>query len=303
MLNKEMLFKYDYILFWKDTPVIKFNPNRRVAEVINKNLLPYTCFNTNSPYEMITSFCSNRVLMTNRKYCKEILTSCLIDNQTDIGINLIGMGLSFRDNYWIRKARSNETWGSVNLYNNKFSNKIAKVALTGEPEVIDINDDFYTGELTGKGTRAKCFVRDETSHIFLYKNETRSEIDSEILAVAIGVPCSPYKFDILFNTFCSTCQIMTNEDIEMIPFRDILEYCNNNQQTAYNFFVNVDAYNFTLMQIFDYITLNTDRNRDNYGLLRYKGNLVSLYPLFDHDSCFKGKNANGVYFPTKITFA
>lgn len=26
-------------------------------------------------------------------------------------------------------------------------------------------------------------------------------------------------------------------------------------------------------------------------------------PLFDHDSCFKGKSVNGIYFPTTLSFA
>ncbi len=56
------------------------------------------------------------------------------------------------------------------------------------------------------------------------------------------------------------------------------------------------------MQLFDYITLNTDRNRDNYGVLVKGRKAVALFPVFDHDSCFKGKSANGIYFPSGITF-
>lgn len=67
--------------------------------------------------------------------------------------------------------------------------------------------------------------------------------------------------------------------------------------------MSVDAYNFILMQIFDYVTLNIDRNRDNFGLLRRNGIIVSMYPLYDHDSCFKGKGTNAVYFPSGKTFA
>ncbi len=56
------------------------------------------------------------------------------------------------------------------------------------------------------------------------------------------------------------------------------------------------------MQLFDCVTFNSDRNRDNYGLLRLNGVVKGLYPLFDHDSCFKAKGMNGYYFPTGLTY-
>lgn len=57
------------------------------------------------------------------------------------------------------------------------------------------------------------------------------------------------------------------------------------------------------MQIFDYVTLNTDRNRDNFGVEMCDNSFVGLYPVYDHDSCFKGKSTKGTYFPTGLTFA
>ncbi len=75
------------------------------------------------------------------------------------------------------------------------------------------------------------------------------------------------------------------------------------ERDYYAFFMAVDPLNFIRMQILDYVVLNTDRNRDNFGILAYNGKMLGLYPLFDHDSCFKGKSPNGNYFPTGITFS
>ena len=72
---------------------------------------------------------------------------------------------------------------------------------------------------------------------------------------------------------------------------------------AYKTIMQIAPINFVKMQILDYVTLNVDRNRDNFGLLSINNKITRLYPLFDHDSCFKGKSANGVYFPTRLTFA
>ncbi len=69
-----------------------------------------------------------------------------------------------------------------------------------------------------------------------------------------------------------------------------------------NMFMDNDPVNFVKMQVFDYITLNTDRNRDNFALLRKNGKIAGLYPVFDHDSCFKGISGKAIYFVTGLSF-
>ena len=70
----------------------------------------------------------------------------------------------------------------------------------------------------------------------------------------------------------------------------------------YNLFMAKDPINFVKMQIFDYLTLNTDRNRDNFALEKMDGLVTGLYPLYDHDSCFKGLSEKAVYFVTGLPF-
>ena len=41
----------------------------------------------------------------------------------------------------------------------------------------------------------------------------------------------------------------------------------------------LDAEQFILMQIMDYITLNIDRNRDNFGVEMCNNEIVGLYPV------------------------
>ena len=303
MINSKLLYKYDYSLMWKNEEVLRFNPNKHQAKIINNEKLGYNTHNFNNHYEIILSFCADRVLMMNREHCKEILTSCNIDDQSALGICLISRALSFRDNFWFKKCRDNITWESINLYTNKFSEQITKVAITGETEVVNIDDGLFTGELTSKGTRAKSYIRNN-GKVFLYKVENADEINSEIvsfyIAKALNLPSAMYFSDKLYGKHCSVCQILTNEDVELILYRELLS---NYGGQAYSMIMNLDPANFIKMQVFDYITLNTDRNRDNYGVVRYKGKFYSLYPIYDHDSCFKGKGTNATYFPTGMTFA
>lgn len=264
-MNVSMLYKYDYYLKWKDEVVLKFNPGRAEMVVINRELLPISISNLEPGYDMITKFCADRILMLNREYCKEILLVCGIDDQSPVAICLLSKALTFRDNYWITPTRSEDTWDSVNLYNNEFSQKIATVALTGKRSDFLIGDSLVTGELTCKGTRAKCTVRD-SGNIYLYKNETAEEISSELvsslIAEVIGIPAAKYWFSIYEARPCSVCQILTRTDFELIPYIDLLSAFDGK---ALDFIKNIDAINLARMIIFDYLTLNTDRNRDNFG--------------------------------------
>lgn len=290
----------EYYLKWKDINILKFNTDNKSLVVINSAFLPISLVNMMVSYDMITKFCSDRVLMFSRKYCSEILKIIGVEKDA-VAICIACKGLSLRDNYWIENVDSNTKWQDVNFYKNNFSSDITEVALTGR--VKTINNIGLSCELTSKGTKAKCYYRNN-GNLYLFKSETDREISVEIasyyIAQALGVVSSQYSTNNLFGCKCSACQIFTDEENELIPYRDILSAYSNK---AYDFMMSADAYNFILMQIFDYVTLNIDRNRDNFGLLQRNGSIMSMYPLFDHDSCFKGKGTNAVYFPSGKTFA
>lgn len=165
-----------HYLKYKDINVLVFDVQAKKLKRLNHDYLPFSLQGKTEFYDLIRSFCSGRLLMMNREYCKE------------------------------------------NLYYNKFSASISKVALTGDmtniTEKESIGDKLYTGELTNKGTRAKCYVRNK-NNLFLVKNETLSEISAEILgyhiAVGLNLPCSQYNYIKYLGKDCSVCQIFTSD--------------------------------------------------------------------------------------------
>lgn len=307
-IKGEMVLNKDFYLMYRDIPVAMFNKDTEYYTIKHPSMLPFS-IKEDTSYTAIQKFCSNRILMMNRKYCKEILTSCGIDDQSDLNICVVCHGLSFRDCYWIKGVNSDLTWDRVNLWNNEFSESISNTALTGESTSIIINDVVFTGELTNKGTRAKCYVRDN-GKILLIKEETKREIFAEltvsIIADALGVPCARYSYQSIKGRDCSVCEIQTSVNVEMLDAREVLLHFNETafklDSNSYKYFSDNGKDEFVLMQLFDYITLNTDRNRDNFALMKQNGCIVGLYPLFDHDSCYKGKSINAHYFVTGVSF-
>ncbi len=297
-----------YNLMYANIPVLQLDIKEKTVKVLHPSMLPISFDKENVNYDDFSMFCSNRVLMANRKFFKEILTSCRIDDQSDVNICILSHALSFRDNYWIKEENSPLKWDNINLYENPFSEDIAITALTGEVKNIHIGDDIFTGELTALGTRSKCFIRDK-EQIFIAKNETKEEIASEVLCSYIcdffNIKNAKYINLNIYGKDCSVCKLNTSKNTELIPARDILTFFNvqmNSENQFYETFLKFARKDFIKMQLFDYIILNTDRNRDNFGLLKEKGKIIGLYPLFDHDSAFKGKSINAHYFVTNKTF-
>lgn len=312
-MKDTIFYNAEYYLKYKDEKVLKFNISRQTVDIINKELLPVCIRNMQTSFDMIKVFCANRILMKSRVHCKEILALCDMSECNDIIICIMCKALSLTDDYWITSRLKAHKWSDVSLHKNSFSDTIAKAALTGN--IRDMNahivpgDKILTGELTVKGTKAKCFCR-YNDNVLLIKNETLHEINAEVLSYYIAtlmrVKACKYIHQKVFDIDCSICKIETSEHIELLSCRDIMLYYNEFKMQynsrAYNHFLRVDEINFLKMQIFDFITMNIDRNRDNFGLLVEEGKESSLYPLFDHNGCFKGRSTKAVYFVTGMSF-
>lgn len=303
------------ILKWKDQEVARVDTVSQNFTVIDAGKLPFPLRKADVQYSDFIQFCCNRVLLINRKYFKDIVTICGIEDRSPFAICLAARGLTLRDFYWFDWDGSGDRWESVNLFQNEFSQKIAMIALTGgmENDLVFSDQDLYTGELTSMGTKAKSFHKMANGGILLMKEETYDEITSEVLAyyvgTLLGLPMTHYQYANPTvqgrQLQCSVCQLQTSITREMIPCRDIMlrfdESLMSFSSRWYNFFMINDPIQFMKMQLFDYITLNVDRNRDNFALTE-DGSMYKIYPLFDHDSCYKGKSEKAQYFVTGFSF-
>ena len=93
----------EYLLMYKDIQVFRFDMKTREIELLNENYIPICIRRQDGRYtfDSVRKFCSLRVLSMNRVYCKEILNSCGVDDQSDVSISIISRALSYRDNYYL----------------------------------------------------------------------------------------------------------------------------------------------------------------------------------------------------------
>ncbi len=133
----------DYMLCYEDRPLIRFSEDLSSALFVTRSRLPFSIKHEKDPVSAVRSFCSDRVLSMNRRYCKEVLLSCGIEDQSDIAVCLSGYGLSFCDHYWIRPMESDLSWIDVDLRRNEFSREVAYTGVTGELRTAVIGDGVY----------------------------------------------------------------------------------------------------------------------------------------------------------------
>ena len=80
-------------------------------------------------------------------------------------------GLSLIDTLWIRPKGSEISWSDVNLFDNRFSEGIARYALTGSG-LEGLQFDRPSPEFTTDGALPKAWTRDKNGVIYLRKSST-----------------------------------------------------------------------------------------------------------------------------------
>lgn len=245
----------------------------------------------NLPYfikRLGSDWVKDRTPPKHRTHIEELLKSLNLNTTKDI-IDF-SKGLSLTDTFWIKSENSNLTWEDVNLYNNDFDLTISKIAFEGGLQGIHFSTT--SPELTTDGMLPKCWHKDK-SGIYLKKGgsdlginsgqEPISEyIASQILKV-LDYPYVHYNLEIYRNKLVSSCKLLTNEEISMIPifymletpnYTSLLKYCKENN------FID-DLYRIF---IFDYIICNSDRHLRNIGLLFNSDTyeILGLAPIFDN---------------------
>lgn len=241
---------------------------------------------------------SRRILPIQRENAKTLLNNLRLPQGDALTVAIKCKCLSLIDSYWVR-TNYDETWDSVNLFHNKFSDAIATVAFTGMSD-LSIQANMKTPELTGQGAYAKCWRR-EGNKIRLYKASTTVgyESESEVLASELlnhlGISAVLYKYSPNFKgRRVSICDNICDEYTSIVPFGDLEIHASAHGEDALEIIKSDYREDFYTMVLVDYIIGNTDRHSLNWGVLHdnYDNKILGLHPIFDLNNSFNFKDAN-----------
>lgn len=293
-------------LMLKDTPILYFDLDEFIVEVIHNDLLPY-CLRSNIRssarmkdilynIQTVKGYLSSRMLSLSRDNAKQIYAAFQIpqidsiDNRTNICIKC--KGVSIQDSYWIKDDNSNTKWSNVNIRQNNLGD-IADISLSGFNPTITTN--AICPELTTKGLFRKGWIHIGESLYMLKSDRTNNFVNTkmEILASEI-LECFENTIDSIVyagdikNTadglaVISICQNFVEEDYSFVEAWELMDYLKRCNLDFRTYCLTEWNSEFASIPVLDYIIMNTDRHTQNYGALMNNntGKIEKLAPLFD----------------------
>lgn len=290
----------------KDSIVAAISPRGEV-EIYNLQLLPYDLYlqewdDYDTHLDNVTNFqhwCASRMLSLDRIHAKAILNAIgALQSPTDADRANIALSchcVSLTDVYWVRERGDNVTFEQINIYENSLNEAIVELSLKGKALTVT-NQELVTPrdlahDLSTRGLFPKAWIRRDDSFILL-KDGGADTVRRELLASQIcrcfDVPqvlYEPGKYD---NEPISHSRIITSLDRSIVPMRAFEFRCYNEDLDYLEEVKKLDATSYYGMNILDYLTGNTDRHKENWGLwVDNKTNEpISLHPLMDFNQCF-----------------
>ncbi|MCL2055393.1 MAG: XRE family transcriptional regulator [Oscillospiraceae bacterium] len=256
----------------------------------------------------LENWLKRRRIPNNRAYAQKILHSMGLNSRNTMGILELCKGLSLNDSYWLVPQGFEGKFSEYNLYQNRFAEILALVALTGEGSgAVEPSKVKTTPEFTTDGMLPKAWFNNG-GVITLYKGGAWRKYAEEMLepfseyyacqiAQAMGLKAVLYDLAERDGNLYSTCGLFTDIHTAYVPVgliarRELSAVKGESYYTAAaRWYKNFDAENhtdlyngFASMLVFDSVIYNEDRHFNNFGLLRdnASGKIIGNAPIFDN---------------------
>lgn len=244
----------------------------------------------------LTKWFTNRGIPSYRDGLKELLEALQISNQKDL-LNM-SFGLSLSDQYWLKPQGVELEWKDINFFTNKFDSADFTNA-TFNRSSIKKPINFITPNNTTNGMHSKSWVINNDEKRMLLKGgyaphfqEPFNEVLATMLAERAGFEHVPYQVVIVNKMPVCSCECMINENEEIITASYLVKTEKRPYHLSlYNHYIYIleglglkDARSkLEQMLIIDYLTMNTDRHMNNFGVIRNVETLQieRVCPIFD----------------------
>ena len=233
----------------------------------------------------------NRCIPVTRNGAREFLERAGLSNMSSLLTRSYGLSLS--DQYWIRPVDSSLGWGSVNFFENPFTEDVGNL-LFGRPVSGEI--DLASPDNTSDGILRKrwaivdgrrCLIKSGTEP---FRQEPVNEAVATMIMEAQGIPCVHYDQIWVDDVPCSICDCFVTPQTELVSAMRVVDAYGlpiGSKRDAYEDAcaeIGVDIGLAMAQQDFiDYMMMNGDRHLGNYGLIRDADTLewIGPAPIFD----------------------
>lgn len=293
-----------YYIMHKDKVVARID-GAGYCEIFNEKFMPYNLFlaeqdDIESRVDNITNFnywCASRLLTLDRKYAKEILGSIgvgqAVTDKDRAKIALSYRCLSLTDVFWVKAADEHIGFHEVNLYENHLDNVFIDIALRGRQ--YSVQNECLARDLATNGCFPKAWQRVENGFRLL-KDGEQEAVERELLASQIcrcfEVSQVLYEEGFFDGERVSVSNNITSLEYSIVPVEFFEIYAQNHDIETQEYILELDRYNYYMMNVIDYLVGNTDRHWGNWGfLVDNRGNKpMCLHKLMDFNQAFHAYN-------------
>lgn len=320
------------LLMNKNIPVLYFDMEDKTVEILNNEMLPFCMINhikntskikTLSEginnYDEIRHFFAGRTLSLSRDNAKQILQSIQgkqrLTEEESYQLSIRCRGVSVSDNFWVKKDDEGISFEDINIRENPLTQTAFQICIKGTP--ISLQHELLAADLSTNGMFRKTWQR-EGGHLWLYKSDktanylnTKAELEVSRLLDDSNIAHISYTAETKEDVFCCKCKCFTNNSISFVDAEQIEQYCVHHGETLLEWIKKQGwEQQFANMVVIDYLFLNPDEHRNNWGFLvdSNQNRILGLAPLFDNNQAllalyFKKEKEFGelIYDPTGKT--
>ena len=258
-----------------------------------------------------------RIISTGRHHMEAVLGAIKLKNKFDILVYC--HGLSLNDTYWIKEKNDSIIFENINLYDNPFDNTLGWIAFTGVSSNISRN--LSTPELTTNGMLPKYWQRCSDGNIILvksgckteygYSGEPYSEVIASIISKKIDINVIEYEIGKRNNKTVSISKLFTNKQYGLVTIYEYMSfiYGNSDELLFKNCISSIYDVLGTLepfydMCFFDWLIMNDDRHKNNWGFLvnNKTRKIENFAPIWDNGMSLFW-SAREIDFPNAYEYA
>ena len=243
--------------------------------------------------DLFHHWCASRILTLDRQNAKAMLNSAGMtqaETDRDRARNALQYRcLSMKDVFWIRKKDERISFADVNLYQNHLETSCVDIALSGNQYAVSVMD--LARDLSTDGCCAKAW-RHNGTHLELIKGGSDDAANRELLASRIcrcfDVNQVLYEGNTIDGKRVTISKGMTSIQYGLVDMREVYQWMSGNEEEVKAFILDLDAKNYHMMNIVDYLVGNTDRHLGNWGVLvdNAVNRPLRLHDLMDFDQAF-----------------
>ena len=285
----------EYFLMNKNSKLMLFSVNqdefsqffcKEIKLYVEKKLLP-------PGFGNIHDWVDRRNYAKHKAHLQKWLKVWQLDNIK--GFLDVTHALGLNDTLWVQRVEENLSWDDVSLYYNDFTDVIAKTAFSKGLRGLQLSST--SPEFTSEGSFEKCWIRNKSGDIFLYKKgsegfansglEPYSEFYASQISNRICRSALSYNLHKFKGHLVSSCAMFTDENNGFFP---IYKYLDSSKRYRFGdilAFLKQFALdeNFMDMIVLDAVILNPDRHLGNFGFIVDNDTfrIKRLAPVFDHN--------------------